>query len=281
MTGHDALDHHLAVEIAVLAGGRADVAADRAVRANARHFGQFPGTRAEPEIGGGQRPDRANIGRVAAEIRVELRVADGHDLQAASALVKGQHRVTHQFVLETGTASALDAAFTVQVNQIAQRVMLRQMNFVVIGKPRRARSVAQRQILQRTFATLVADRAVERMAGQQKLDNVVARVGHLLGRGADGHALADIGGAGRRQFGLPAHNRLPGGVHLHLLGVLIDLHRAQLDQAHPAHADRRQLRMIAKNRDVVTQPAWPHRPGWRFWLPGRRRRLCKSSHCRS
>src|SRR5689334_4489316 len=89
LTGHHALDNRHAVEVTIRTGGQADVATNRAVRANAGHFGQFPGPRPKTEVGGGQRTRRTNVGCIAAEISVEWRVTGCHNLQTATTLVEG------------------------------------------------------------------------------------------------------------------------------------------------------------------------------------------------
>ena len=77
---HHTLDHRPPVEFTVKTSAQRGVAANRAVRADARHVGQFPRARAEAEIGGCQRAYRADVSRIAGEIAVERRVAYGDNL---------------------------------------------------------------------------------------------------------------------------------------------------------------------------------------------------------
>ena len=167
--------------------------------------------------------------------------------------MEGQYRIADQFILKTGAARALNAAFAVEEDQIAQRVMLRQVHLIGQRKARIAFTVAHRQVLQRTFAALVADRAVQRVAGQQKFNDVIARFFDLRRRGADGQAFADDGRTSGGHFRLPADDRLALCIELRLLRILIDLYLPHFDQAHAAHASGRQLRMVAEYRNVVAE----------------------------
>src|SRR5262249_51446217 len=161
---HDALDNRLAACIAIQARGGADVAANRTVWANARHFSQFPGPRAEPEVRRGQRAHRANVGSIAAEIRVKWRITGRDDLQTTPALVEAKHSITHEFFLKTCAARALDAAFAIQEDQIPQCNVLIQLHLFVEDETAGAGPILQRKVLERAFAALITDRAVQRVA---------------------------------------------------------------------------------------------------------------------
>ena len=105
-------------------------------------------------------------------------------------------------MLEAHTARALDAAFAVQVDQITQRHMLGQMHFFIEQKAAVAGSIFHGQVLQRAFAALVANRAIQRMRGQQEFQHILA--GSLsLSRSyrTHHHAFRDRCGAGSFQFG--------------------------------------------------------------------------------
>ena len=168
--------------------------------------------------------------------------------------MEAEHVVADDLVLEADAARALDAALFVQEDQVAQRHMLVEVHLVVVDHAADAGTVFERLVLQRAFAALVADRAVERVAGQQEFDHVLARVGDLLGRGADHQPVADGGRAGGLQLGQPADLRVALVVEHDFAGGAVALDAAHLDQAHAAHADRLHLRVVAEHRDVVADP---------------------------
>ena len=94
--------------------------------------------------------------------------------------------------------------------------------------------VGERLVLERALAALVADRAVERVVGQQELEHAVLGLLHLVDAGDDLHALGDLDEARRLQRGAAR--------------------ALDLDQAHAAHADRLHARVVAKARDVGPGP---------------------------
>src|SRR4051794_21510514 len=88
---------------------------------------------------------------------------------------------------------------------------------------------AERDVLQRALAALVAHRAVERVVDEQELDDRLLRRPHALGLGVDDHAVLDR----RRARGLELRDAL------------------DLDEAHAAGADRRaELGLVAEDRDL-------------------------------
>src|SRR5262249_52728458 len=129
----------------------------------------LPDARLEAEIRRCQRADRTDVGGVARELRVERRVALRDDLPAAPAIVEAQHRVASDLILEADAARAQDAALAIEVDQIAERDGLDEMLLLVVVEARVARPPFHRQVLQRALPALVADRAVERVRGQQEL----------------------------------------------------------------------------------------------------------------
>src|SRR5690606_30307107 len=108
-----------------------------------------------------------------------------------------------------------------------------------------AAAVAHRLVLQRALATLVADRAVERVVDQQELHHPALRlVGAFGGElGVDLHALGDHQRAG----GLRLH---PSRRSLHLAHAAVGSGHRHLDQALATGADRRQQRVVAEPRDL-------------------------------
>ena len=89
-------------------------------------------------------------------------------------------------------------------------------------------AVADRQILQLAFATLVANGAVQRVVDEQKLHHRLLGLDGLVALGAHDHALRHRRGAGR-----------------HGLGRLLDI-----DQAHAAVGGDGELLVVAEMRNV-------------------------------
>ncbi len=94
-------------------------------------------------------------------------------------------------------------------------------------------AVANRQILQLTLATLVADRAIQRVVDQQKLHHTLLRRHSQLRMREYLHAIGHGGCAGRQRLRRLFH----------------------LNQTHPAIGRDRQLLVIAEMRDVDAQLA--------------------------
>jgi hypothetical protein len=188
LPGHDTFDDGTAVGYRFAACTHGGITAHRAVRANAGDGGQFPRPCAKTEIGRRQRPYRTNVGCVAAPHTVKPRLRHRHNFQAAPAIVETNDRVIHDFFLESNAARTLDAALPVQVNQVAQRDVFRQLEFIGVMHPALTRAMFHGQVLQRAFAAFVTNRTVQRMTGQQKFDDRLARFQHGRGSGAHDHA---------------------------------------------------------------------------------------------
>ncbi len=102
-----------------------------------------------------------------------------------------------------------------------------------------AEAPAERDVLQRALAALVAHRAVERVVDEQELDDRVLGVRDPVGLGVDDHPVLDRGRARGLELGDPL----------------------DLDQAHPARADR-VARAWARSRSTGSRRrrAWRRRP---------------------
>src|SRR5262249_23470503 len=147
----------------------------------------LPHTRLEAKIGAGERAHRTDIGGIAAKLTVEKRVALRDNLPPAPTIIKTQHRVAGQLVLKAHTAGAQDAALAVQVDQVAERDRLLEMNLIGVVEAAQARPPAHRQVLQRALAALIAHRAIERMRGQQELNLATLCKPDALADRIDGH----------------------------------------------------------------------------------------------
>jgi len=168
----------------------------------------------------------------------------------AAAVVKGQHVVAHHPGLEAHAAGALDATLAVKHDQVAQRDVLGQVHLFFKDHPAGAGAMPHGQVLQRALAALVADRAIQRVAAEQELQDILAGFLHLGGGGADVQPGAGHGGAGGLQLAPPANlgrairvkDQFPGGPVANL--------KAEVYQAHAAHADRFHLGVVTENRDL-------------------------------
>ena len=204
-------------------------APDRARRARRLRLGEIPRPRLEPVRRRRQRADGADLHRVAREVGAERQVGERHHLRLVAALGEVDEGVAGDFVGEARAPVAQDAALPVEQDEVADRDRLLEVALLldVAALPR---AVAVRLVLQRALSTLVADRAVERMVGEEQLDH------RLLGR------------LGRRRIGLHLHVRSDGD-HARRLQ-----HRpapgVDVDEAHPAHAHRVHPLVVAEPRDV-------------------------------
>ncbi len=205
--------------------------------ANARIIFYFPHPRAQTKTARGERADRANVNRVAAVFGIEWGIRERDDFDAASARVESQNMVVRDFILEANAPRALDASFAVEHNQIAKRHAFFVVEFRFDRETRLPRSVRHRQILQRTLATLVTNRTIERVTREQKFDNRTTRVRNLGGVGANCHALGHDRRARGLRLGHPCDHRVAACVFFHL-SIFATLGRANFDQAHTAHSDR-------------------------------------------
>jgi len=139
----------------------------------------------------------------------------GADERVRAALGEDQLPVLGDLLAEAHAAVAEDAALTVDRDQRRER---QRLDEVALGLDHAAAASApaERVVLQRALAALVADRAVKRVVDEQELDHRVLRVDDTLDLGVDDHAVAHRRRARRLQ-----------------LGDALDL-----DQAHAAGADR-------------------------------------------
>ena len=148
---------------------RADdgVATSRATGANALGFFQEPDAHFETEIGRGERGYRADIDRVKRVIVFQ-----------PFAGVRGQHGVTasidepddvvvRDLLTETNATRAENAAFVIERDSRPEHNIFRFLHFV-LQKARLRSAEIDAELLQSTFAGLVANRTIERMIDEEK-----------------------------------------------------------------------------------------------------------------
>ena len=175
---------------AVLRGLHGDPAADRAGGAGGLDLIEVPGPGGEAVGRRGERADRADLHRVAAEVGREGLGGEGRDLDLLAAAGEVDLRLAGHLGGEAGAARALDAALAVEQHEVRDGDGLLEVA-LLLDEAALARAVGQRLVLQRALAALVAHRAVERVVGQQELEHPVLGLLDLLRGGVDHHAVAD------------------------------------------------------------------------------------------
>ncbi len=176
-------------------------------------------------------PTGQQLDHVAGEGRAVRLVLEGRDHRVGAAVARDQLPVLGDLLGEARAAVAEDAALAVERDRRRDRDRLLE-RALREGHPRVAGPEAERQVLQRALAALVADRAVERMVDEDELERRVLRLARQLGgrRGLDDHPVGRGEGARR-----------------------LRLRRARLDlaEAHPAGADRRpEPGLVAEDGDL-------------------------------
>ena len=145
----------------------AQVAADGAVVADAGRAFDLPGAEGEAGDAVGQRADGADVDDVAAGLGVDrLAILDVDDGLAA-ALEKGKLGLDFPFLQIADAAPADDTALLVENDCVGDEVVLLLAAFR-LDQLANAGAEAHGLVLQRAFAALVADGAVERVVEQQE-----------------------------------------------------------------------------------------------------------------
>ena len=205
------------------------VAAQRIVIPQRRPRGEFPRTRLEAEHLVGQRAHRAHVDHVAGQLGGQRLAVEGTDLQVFAAVHAAQFVGAGDFGRHPDAAGAVDAAGHFAGDQRAQIFIGH--GALALDKPVDRTAIAQRQILQLAFATLVTDRAVQRMVDQQKLHHIALRFQRLVVAREDLHAVHHRRGASRRRLGRGAATHF--GIH----------------HAHAAIGGNRQFLVVTETRN--------------------------------
>ena len=176
-----------------------DAAADAAVRARALDLLEVPRPGLEAVRRGGERADRADLHRVAGEVRRERLVGERQDLRLVATLGEADQRIAGDLVGEARAAVAQDAALAVEQHEVADRDRLLEVP-LLLDVAALAGTVAERLVLQRALAALVADRAVERVVGEEQLEDALLGPPRQRRLGVDLHVRGDGDHARRRQL---------------------------------------------------------------------------------
>src|SRR5207248_10309618 len=206
------------------------VAAHGAQAADGGDALDLPGPRLEAVLRRQERAHRAELGEVAGErSRVGL-VFEGRDHGHRAAVGRDELPILADGFAEARAAVAEDAALAVERDRRRDRNRLLERQLVE-AHARRARAVAERQVLQRALAALVADRAVERVVDEDELERRVLPLRGLLGGASRAHDHPVLG------------RQRAAGLELR--------HSLDLDEAHPTRTDRRaEPRLVAEDRNL-------------------------------
>ena len=200
------------------------------VRANCRYVLHLPRPRFVAIRPARECAHRADIDTHPALFALEViaAVRDDYAVRAAHAHAERFH--VHAFVANAHAAEAQNASRGIVIHQL-RPLFFRAVNFF-FHEAAGVRAVAKHHVLQLALAAFVADRAVERVIGQQELQHVLARLANLLGIRSNNHTV------GR-------HHRARGLQFRRLLNF---------HQAHPARGLQGQPRVIAERRNFRSEP---------------------------
>ena len=170
-TGTDA--HH-----DVVANLQHHIAALRTAWADRCRAIQLPGARAVQKILRQQGADRTEVHHVAGPRMREITALELADVGAVTTFAHVQHGVLRHHVHEAHASCAQDAAIR-HVEYVAPEILHRVEAFR-LHVARILAALGKRVVLQFALASLVADRAVERMVDQQELQHTLARLARLV-----------------------------------------------------------------------------------------------------
>src|SRR6185369_8642277 len=101
----------------------------------------------------GERADRADLHRVAREVRRERLVREGQHLRLVAPACEADQRVARDLAREPGAPIAQDAALTIEEDEVADRDRLLEVT-LLLDEAALPRAVGHRLVLQRALAAL-------------------------------------------------------------------------------------------------------------------------------
>ena len=205
-----------------------DAASDRALRADARRVRHVPRPRLEAPHARSEGSDRAQVDDVAAEDRLQGLVELARDVRLHTAVVGGQLLLPRDLVVVARAPVAQHAALAVERDVRRQRDRLLEVEARAVDAADRV-PVAEREVLQRALAALVADGAVQRVVDELELQDLCTRLHCHRALRLHDHALG--------------HRRRAPGLRSRRSG-------RDVDQAQAASADRVELVVVAEDRDL-------------------------------
>ena len=182
----------------VVAYAESGFAAVRTVSANGADVVHFPRAGLVTVRAAGERAHGTDIDAGAAFVAVQMIAIVGGDLGNDSAIHDAQRADAHAFITHAHAAVAEDAARGVVKHHRRPLLLIHvQLGFGVAAF---ARAVAEDHVLQFALAAFIADRAIERMVGEQQFQHGFAGLRDKRRIRSHHHAFADRNGAGGLQF---------------------------------------------------------------------------------
>ena len=188
---------------------------------------QFPATRSIAKRLGRKGTNRTEVDHVAGKLGVNRSTDESHDLRMHVAVGHAEFHYSGNFLTEADATRAVDATRHLLHRDERADVLVKDHALAFL-ETRRATAVADRQVLQLTLATLIADRTVEGMIDQQELHHALLRLDGQFGMREYLHAVGHRRRAGRQG-----------------LRRLLDLY-----QTHAAVGSDRELLVVAEMRDI-------------------------------
>ena len=189
---------------------------------------EVPGPSGEPVGRRCQRAHRADLHGVPREVRGEGELGEDPDLEQLAAADEVDLGLTGDLVGEAHAPAALDAPLAVEQHELRDGDRLLEVA-LLLDEASLAGAIGEGLVLQRALAALVAHGAVERVIDEEELEDTVLGLLDPLGRGVHRHPVLHLDEAARLERGAARPT--------------------DLDEAHPAHADRGHARVVAEPRD--------------------------------
>ena len=146
----------------------------------------LPGTRAESIRLIIECTNRAKVDNIAGQLMIDTVLDERTDLHSIAPPHRTHFLDASNFFTEANTTSAVNAAGHIGRNHRPKVfVFYRAFALVIAGQ---IPAITHGEILQFTFATLITNRAIERMVDQQKLHRRFLRLNGVLRTRADYHA---------------------------------------------------------------------------------------------
>ncbi|GBF29720.1 hypothetical protein MnTg03_01296 [bacterium MnTg03] len=168
------------------------------VRRNTRVLGQFPGPGGVTRGFCSQRTDRTNIDHITRQFRGYGFFDKGADFDALAPAGKTQFWQPGNFITKTNATCAMNTAGEIGGDQGSDIFV--HYHALLLGILRNAFAKPHRHILKLAFATLITNRAIERMVDQQEFHRRLLRCNRCSRSSLHNHAVDHICGTGRHRF---------------------------------------------------------------------------------